>query len=196
MADRAVVYFHGNGEELGDIRESLSHMARELRCNVFAAEYPGYGVNKGQKGQVFSGVDIHEVVKDQAAALYSYLHEKLGFEQKNIVVVGRSIGSGPACHVAANSQCPNLILVSPFLSIKSMIAEKTFSFVAWLCEEHFTNGENIRKSKARLMGIHGERDEIISVRNSHAIREVGRRLPRFTKTFWARMTGFSVSPKT
>ena len=135
VANRAVVYFHGNGEELGDIRESLSHMSRELRCNVFAAEYPGYGVNKGQKGQVFSGVDIHEVVKDQAAALYS-------------------------------------------------------------CEEHFPNGENIKESKARLMGVHGERDEIISVRNSHAIREVLRILRRFTKTFWARMTGFSVSPKT
>ena len=76
-----------------------------------------------------------------------------------------------------------MVLVSPFLSIKSMIAEKTFSFVAWLCEEHFPNGENIKESKARLMGVHGERDEIISVRNSHAIREVLRILRRFTKTF-------------
>ena len=52
VSDRAVVYFHGNGEELKDIRENLGHMARELKSNVFAAEYPGHGVYKGNQWAV------------------------------------------------------------------------------------------------------------------------------------------------
>ena len=168
LSSKALLYFHGNGEDLGESLELLNNMRRELKTNVFALEYPGYGVNKAD----CSNGEIHEVVKAQALGLYGYVKEVLGFEERDIVVVGRSIGSGPACHVAAHTASPTLILISPYYSIKSMIREKSCFLLPYLFAEPFPNDENIEKSKARLMVIHGENDEVISYRNTQKIKEV------------------------
>lgn len=64
---------------------------------------------------------LPEVINYEAVVLYRYVNEVLGFPDEDIVVVGRSIGSGPACHVAANTNCRTLVLISPFFNIKSMI---------------------------------------------------------------------------
>lgn len=63
--------------------------------------------------------------------LYDFVNKDLKFDPKDIIVVGRSIGSGPACHLAGNTDCQTLVLVSPFYNIKSMIAEKTFPILRY-----------------------------------------------------------------
>lgn len=56
-------------------------------------EYPSYGIYKGT-------VNENEVLSD-AEYIYDYICAILKYEEKNIFIFGRSIGSGPATHLSS-----------------------------------------------------------------------------------------------
>lgn len=43
-SDKLVLFFHGNGEDLGVIYALLDRLRTELSLNFLAVEYPAYGV--------------------------------------------------------------------------------------------------------------------------------------------------------
>jgi dienelactone hydrolase len=49
--------------------------------------------------------------------LYDYLTQDLEIDCENIILLGRSIGSGPATHLATTRKCRALILMSGYTSI-------------------------------------------------------------------------------
>jgi hypothetical protein len=51
-------------------------------------EYPGYSIYKGKTSS--------EAIKEDSMYVYNYMVNKIGFKQNNIIVIGRSIGSGIA----------------------------------------------------------------------------------------------------
>ena len=38
-----MIYFHGNAEDLGLVRDFLDELSQTFKCAIFAMEYPGYG---------------------------------------------------------------------------------------------------------------------------------------------------------
>lgn len=45
-SDKLLIYFHANAEDLGNSYLFLDHLRTQLRVNVLAPEYPGYGIYK------------------------------------------------------------------------------------------------------------------------------------------------------
>jgi hypothetical protein len=84
-------------------------MGNYLKANILAVEYVGYGMDShaSKAGPA--------IIKSDAVDVYKFLNYTLGFPHENIVVIGRSIGSGPACHLAEKLltvKC--IVLLSPF----------------------------------------------------------------------------------
>ena len=52
----------------------------------------------------------------------------MGFNSSDIIVFGRSLGSGPATHLASTRTPSFLILMSPFTSIRN-IAKNVLNFL-------------------------------------------------------------------
>ena len=42
-SSKIMLFFHGNAEDLGISYEMLDHLRSQLKVNVVAVEYPGYG---------------------------------------------------------------------------------------------------------------------------------------------------------
>lgn len=74
-------------------------------------EYSGYSIYKGKTES--------EVIKEDSQTVYAYA-QKLGFKQENIIVMGRSIGTGVALELMQKANPGALVLISPFASIKSL----------------------------------------------------------------------------
>ena len=55
--------------------------------------YPGYGA--------YQGKPCAQSILNDSEKVIDFLTETIGFELKNIFLFGRSIGSGPATHLAA-----------------------------------------------------------------------------------------------
>ena len=71
-------------------------MRTALRINVMAVEYPGYGIYENQVGP------SEEQIYHDAALVYNFVQGVTELTQEDIIVMGRSLGSGPAVHIASN----------------------------------------------------------------------------------------------
>ena len=88
-SSKIILFFHANAEDIGNSYDLLSFIRYELKINILAVEYPGYGISIGQSSS--------DALVQDALTVYNYLTSKMGIRQDQIVVMGRSIGTGLAC---------------------------------------------------------------------------------------------------
>ena len=82
--------------------------------NVLAVEYPNYGVYEDPDGA------SEEKILNDAELVYNFVLDVSKTPEEDIMVMGRSLGSGPATHLAAKYNPGHLLLMSPYTSIKSV----------------------------------------------------------------------------
>jgi hypothetical protein len=87
--------------------------------------------------------------------VYDYLVNNLKIKEKNILIFGRSIGSGPATHLAANRNPGILILMSPFTSLRNVVSNIAGKFLSYAIKERFKNIDLMEKVKCPTFIIHG-----------------------------------------
>lgn len=147
-----ILYFHGNAGDLSGWQYVSSDFT-SLGFNFMIIDYRGYGKSSGritEKGLYLDG-----------EAAFDFLRTK-GFQPENIIVYGRSIGSGIAVHVAANRNCKGLILESPFSSLSTLANEKLpLFFPSIYTRFRFDNLAKIRNVGCPLIILHGTHDELI-----------------------------------
>lgn len=154
---RAVIlYCHGNAGSI----ESWSHAALELnqqhQVAVFVFDYRGYGKSEGTPSE--------EGLLLDAKAARRWLAQKAGVKEKDIILLGRSLGGGVAVDLAANDGACGLILESTFSSLPD-VAEH---HVPWLLPhlnmtQRFNSVDKIKHYHGPLLQCHGEGDRLIPI---------------------------------
>ncbi len=93
-AGPTIVYFHGNGEVIGD-HDGIAPLYHSIGANLFVFEFRGYGRSSGSP-------TIEHLVADGAVCGRRALEllERDGFVGRRFVM-GRSLGANPALEVAA-----------------------------------------------------------------------------------------------
>lgn len=105
-------------------------------------------------------------IKD-ALLVYDTSKRHLQLSDDQIIVVGRSMGCGPATLLAGLRPCAALILVSPFTSLFDASIDKVGSAVGKMfVTDMFRNIDNIRKVRAPVFITHGLLDNVISWKHS------------------------------
>ena len=152
-----LIYFHGNGEDVYLAYDLLNNLRNNLQINVLAVEYPGYGIYKGSPS-------AERVIQD-SIKVYDFMLD-LGFKKQNILILGRSIGTGAATELALKREIGVLALISPFTSLKDVVKEMVGSFFKFFLKERFNNIENISKINCPTLIVHGTIDSMIPVEHS------------------------------
>src|SRR5215813_2996700 len=132
---------HGNAEDLGDTREWLNAL-RSTNFSVFAYDYQGYGTSEGRPSE--------RGAYDDENAAYDYLTNQLKTPADRVIILGRSVGSGPAVHLAARRPAAALILQSPFLSAFRVVTK--FPILPF---DTFPNYKEIGRVRCPVLIIHG-----------------------------------------
>lgn len=88
-----MIYLHGNAADLGRCRSLCLAMMKLVGCHVLAVEYPGYGINPGWPNE--------ETVTQCCRDVYDWVVSPYGMQwpPNQIIIMGRSIGSGPAVNL-------------------------------------------------------------------------------------------------
>mmetsp|Transcript_39465 Transcript_39465/g.73582 ORF Transcript_39465/g.73582 Transcript_39465/m.73582 type:complete len:391 (+) Transcript_39465:68-1240(+) len=158
-AATVILFFHANAEDLGMSFAILKHMRDQFKVNILAAEYPGYGL-------------LHHVepsedgVCEVALTTFRFLVDVLGVRYSQIVLFGRSLGSGPAVFLASQFPVGGLILVSAFSSIRAAVQSIAGRLFAMAFEERFPNHKAIANVSCSTLFIHGEADGLIPMDHS------------------------------
>jgi fermentation-respiration switch protein FrsA (DUF1100 family) len=158
----AILYCHGNGEDVASVGPFAADLSTALTASVFVFDYRGYGNSEGTP-------DEAGCIADGCAA-QEWLANKLQMDKSRLVIWGRSLGSGVAVGVASVSGARGLILESSFTSLPA-VARRHYPWlpVRWLMRNRYDNLSRIKNFKGFVFQSHGKNDTLIPI-------EIGKQL--------------------
>jgi pimeloyl-ACP methyl ester carboxylesterase len=145
---QAILYFGGNAE---DVSFSQPLLARAFPDRaLYLLHYRGYGGSTGKPSEA-------TLIADALS-----LFDQVSREHPQITVIGRSLGSGIAVHLASVRPVARLVLVTPYDSLANMAA-KLFRYfpVRWLLRDKFDSLRYAPAVAAPTLIIAAEHDEVI-----------------------------------
>ena len=149
---KTFVFFHGNAGNAAD-RMPMMEILLKAGHSVVLAEYRGYGGNPGKPSE-------DKLIMDARLLMDEII--KQGVKSRDIILMGRSLGSGVATFLATEYDVAALILISPYSSLPEIAAEHYPLFpVSLLMRDRFDNMDKIGKITSPLLVFHGETDRII-----------------------------------
>jgi len=152
-----IFYLHSNAEDIGRCHAFCSSVRAQFQVHVLAVEYPGYGICPG-------GPCDEQKVTENAFAAFRFVREVLNWPLDSILILGRSIGCGPAISLAVRYQVSGVIVVSPMLSVKE-VCRDAIGPLAYMVDERFPNKDRVPLIRSPLLVVHGQKDMMIPCRH-------------------------------
>jgi pimeloyl-ACP methyl ester carboxylesterase len=191
-----VLYFGGNAEEVSWM---LARAARNApQTGWLLVDYRGYGSSEGAPSQ-------DALIKD-AMQWYAWATEKLA--PQNIVLFGRSLGSGVVVQIAAARPVAGVVLVTPYDSLTS-VARHHYPYlpVGWMLKHPFDSLEHAPGITAPLLCLVAARDDVIPIVHSKRLFDAWKGPKRWVElegaghndtddapAFWQAIREFLVQP--
>jgi pimeloyl-ACP methyl ester carboxylesterase len=158
--DLVILYFGGNAEDILYTAGTLPLLGAR---RMLVVNYRGYGASKGRPGQ-------RELYED-GLAIYDYA-VSTGVRPDQVVVMGRSLGSGVASMLAGSRDVRAAVLVTPFDSLAAVAAGHYPIFPVRLLMRHpFPSADWARKARAPALILAAERDDIVPARHAKRLSE-------------------------
>lgn len=154
-AKYTILYSHGNGEDLSNIRPFLIEL-RDLGFNVFAYDYPGYGTSEGRPTE--------RGVLEAASAAFSYLVILRDVDPDKIILFGRSLGSGPSYFLAAQKPVAGMIIDGGFTSTFRVVTKR--KLLPW---DKFDNLSRAGEVRCPILFLHGKQDQTVPFWHAEAL---------------------------
>lgn len=161
-SSKLFLYFHGNAEDIFNSSSTSNIVKTYLPFNALSVEYPGYSIYYEEKSA--------ETIEEDSLILFDFLVKELQINPKNIIICGRSIGSGPATYLAAKRKPGALILISPIKSIRDTV-NGMVGPMKYLVKNRFNNYERIKEVTCPLLVIHGQKDNLIPYKDAIDLAE-------------------------
>jgi hypothetical protein len=163
-ARRAIVYCHGNGEQVADNVEVAAQLRDRLQASVFLFDYRGYGHSEGKPNEA-------GLIADGLAA-QQWLAKRVGLSTDRLVVMGRSIGGGVAVAMAAEQGAQALVLENAFSRLVDVAAyHYRWLPVRLLMRNRFDSLGRIGAYQGPLFQSHGTADRIVPLELGRALYE-------------------------
>ncbi len=157
-----IFYLHGNAGSInswGEVARTYTNMNYDL----FLLDYRGYGKSEG------SITNQEELFSDLQTA-YNEIRNR--YDESKIIVLGYSIGTGPATKLASANNPKLLILQAPYYSLTDMMRRNYPVVPTFLLKYKFRTDNFIKDCKMPVVIFHGDRDEVIHYRSSLKLKEL------------------------
>ena len=100
---------------------------------------------------------------------------KKRYKESKIVVLGYSIGTGPAAYLASTNHPSLLILQAPYYSLTDMMRHTYPVIPTFLLKYRFDTYQYIKECKMPIVIFHGNQDEVIYFNSSIKLKEFFKR---------------------
>lgn len=162
-SSKILIYFHGNAEDLKSSYDLIDMLRSILNVHVVAVEYPGYGLYKGKCKE--------QAILYDAECVYKFICDELNYIGKDVLIFGRSIGTGPATYIARYFDVGCLMLMSAYTSIKAVVRHLAGRLAQMIVKERFRNVDNMPFIKCPTFLVHGILDKLIPFSESQVLHE-------------------------
>ena len=149
----ALIYFGGNAEDVSLNLPMFSGAFPEHA--LYLLHYRGYGNS--------SGTPSEQAIQQDALALFDRVYA----EHHNIVIIGRSLGSGVAVRLASLRPAAKLILITPFDSLQAVAAYHfPYMPVRWLLLDKYESWRYAPQLTLPTLILAADHDDIIPRANT------------------------------
>ena len=147
----AMIFTHGNAEFIDNWLDNLGGFPL-TGVSLLQVEFPGYGQSEGSPSQ--------KSIAEAVTAAYDWLAARSDIDMGKIVVMGRSVGGGPAADLTQHRPVAALILQSTFSSTGAM-AWRSYKLPPFLALDPFDNRNAVAAFNGPVLIMHGRHDDII-----------------------------------
>ena len=160
-----ILYFHGNSRSIKGWAKYAKDFYR-YDYNVVLVDYRGFGKSTGKRSE--------EEMLDDMQFVYETLASEYG--EKNMIVYGRSLGSGFATKVAADNNPCYLILDAPYYNFKKVVERFLPSLpLNYVLRYHLRTDKWMPRVKCPVYILHGTKDWLIPIAHSEALQRINPR---------------------
>ncbi len=157
-----VLYFHGNRENVNHYAAFAVNFTRN-GYEVWMPDYPGFGKSTGKLSE--------PILYDAALQVYKLARTKQ--EPAQIILYGRSLGTGIAAQLASIRDCKKLILETPYYSFTSVTKIAFWMYpVDMLLQYKMRTHQYLPKVTAPVSIFHGTNDGVIPYFNAKRLKNV------------------------
>ncbi len=150
-----ILYLHGNAGSLAGWG-SLSPKYTQYHYDLYMPDYRGFGKSEGN-------MVSEQQFYDDVQLAYNELKKK--YTEDKIVVLGYSMGTGPATWLAVHNHPKQLILQAPYYSIVDLMKQRTPRLPSFVLKYRLAINEMLPHVACPVLILHGEDDLVI---NYHA----------------------------
>lgn len=155
-----IIFFHGNGDSLHGAGVATTWLG-EHGYGLLLVEYRGYWGNPGALSE--SGL-----YRDGRAALAWLAARKIG--RDSIVLIGNSLGSGPAVRMASEGRVAALILISGFTSLTDVVTHHyPWMPARVLLRDRYENRRKLSQIPVPTLVLHGSADTLIPIEHGERL---------------------------
>ncbi|MCP3900691.1 MAG: alpha/beta hydrolase [Desulfobacteraceae bacterium] len=153
-SEEIILFLHGNS---GNVYYRMDKIAalRDTGVNVLIVDYRGFGLS--------TGLPTEEGMYKDSVAAFHFIQNQLGFDNKKIFILGRSIGSAAAIHVASERDIGGLMLISPLASGKDVINKLGLWWLSWMVGSSFDNQSLAQNLTVPILIVHGSEDRVVKI---------------------------------
>ncbi len=171
-----ILYFHGNAGDLSRWGDITSFFV-DRKYDVLVMDYRTYGKSTGKLSE--------DALHSDAQLFYDYALKQ--YEEHQIILYGRSLGTGIATKLASKNNPNKLILETPYYSLME-VARERFPFlpVTWFMKYKLLTYEFIKSVSCPITIFHGTSDNVIPYKSGRRLFDA---IPRQTKDFYTIVEG-------
>ena len=156
-----VIFFHGNMKNVEHYKK-YPELFTSNNYEVWMPDYPGFGKSTGERTEGNFYQDAR-MVYDSAIKNHS---------TSNIIIYGKSIGTGVASYLASVKPCKRLILETPYYSIDALAGSYVpFYPVSAMTRYSFPIYQYLKNTEAAVTIFHGSKDEVVPFSHSFRLKK-------------------------
>lgn len=186
---KVALLFHGNGDRVGT-QYDVQQWFQAQGITSYDFDYRGFGKSGGWPSE--------QGIYEDSEAIWNYILEAEGVNPAQMIVMGISVGTGPAAYLAHNHRPGSLLLLAPYLSIPDVVAEmpifgllpaKDFLHFNFPVAEYVTD-----LAPTCVVVAHGKDDSVIPPSHGERLAELVDRKSRSLHIFEEGVDHFNVFP--
>jgi pimeloyl-ACP methyl ester carboxylesterase len=159
-----VIYFHGNTRSI----KGWAKYSRDFTIHgydVLMIDYRGFGKSKGKRSE--------NAMKNDAQFVYNKLRFDFKYPENQIIIYGRSLGSGFAAKLASSNKPKMLILDAPYYSFSNLTNRfLPFLPVSILLRFKIRTDQWLKYCRCPIYIIHGSKDRLIPLSSSVRLSKI------------------------
>ncbi len=156
-----VLYFGGNAEEVSHLADYKAYFPNSI---MVLMNYRSFGLSQGKISE--------QTMFSDALEVYDKLLTNPEVDSKNVIVLGRSIGTGVATYVSSQRTTKATVLITPYDNMIDVAFEKyPFVPISLLIKHRFESDTYAPSISSPMLALISKNDQVIPKHHAYKLVE-------------------------